>query len=219
MSKAKKIVTLTIGAVALLTILAVLSYAGFRYSGGNKAQVNSTTPFPYKGPEPVFGSIVSSTDKSVTVSTMNGKTQTISITPQTQIVSQVAAGEVGKMLSQIAAGTEVMVLLMEKAPQTALSVSIKPAPYQPATSMPLESIIGKLLTKKGNTLSIKTPASTTVEVVLTKSTVILSNVLQAQKAPGLEALVAGTEVNVVATPEHNGSLAALQLQLLIPFVK
>jgi hypothetical protein len=202
-----------LAAILLIGILAVAAYVVRPPSGTPGSQTQDLPKNP-----PIMGTLVSSTDISVTIALGDQSQKTFTLAEKVQIITQVTSREVGKTLAQIAPGTQVLIQPHEPGSNVADQVSALSAPTiadnDPAG--PLVTITGTLVSTTTSSLTINTPSDPKMKVAITKNTIFISNVLAGQKGKTLNDAVPGTYVQVVGIATTKG-LEVKSVQPLVPF--
>ena len=156
----------------------------------------------------------------------NGAERTFAITPATLVISQVSSGETGKGLSDITAGTLVVLRPSPSNPSTIDSIQISAAgsaaPSAPADapSGPPVSFMGTVVTASPSLLVIKPEGAGAgagnIEVTITGDTAVRSNVLAGQKGKTFDDIRAGTPVFVAGSAGSGSGVVAGTVQVLVP---
>jgi hypothetical protein len=170
------------------------------------------------------GTVTAISPSSISIRQQDGAQKTFAIGPDTLVISQVAAGETGKSLADITAGTLVILRPSPANPGALASIQISGAGAPPAPgaaaaapSGPPVSFMGTVVTVSPSALVIKPqePNAEDVEVAITAGTVVRSNVLAGQKGKTFEDIAAGTPVFIAGTTGDAGVTANI-VQVLVP---
>ena len=166
------------------------------------------------------GPISSVSASSITISKQDGTSATFSVTPSTMVISQVAAGQTGKSVADLANGTMVLVIPSNTNPATAQSISIVPIPAMPAASgaAALTTIAGTVTAVSSGSLTVATAEGPKVPVQLGKDTQLLSNVVSGQKGKIQSDIKAGDAVQVTGIMGATG-IAAQSILFMTPLVQ
>jgi hypothetical protein len=215
----KKTVRYVYICVAVVVVIAAgAAYVHYRSVSMQLAVQNGELPKNHT----LSGVLVSSTPSSVTMTLADGTQQTFSVATTTQIITLVAAGEVGKPLSDIAAGSQVLILPHAANSSVADSVTALPAPavvnQDPAG--PTVEVMGALLATTTASITVKTDTVPSMHITLTKDTRILSYVLTGQKGKTLsdKDVYIGNYVQVMGVASTKG-LVADTVQLILPLAQ
>ena len=168
----------------------------------------------------VVGTYQTSSDTSVTIKLQDGGQRTFAVSSTTKVVSQVASAEVGKTLSQFAAGAAVQVQPSNKSRSTADMILLMPAPV--ATNQdptgPSVTLSGTLVATTTTSISIRTEQDPSLHIELDAGTVVYSNTLAGHKGASLNDTAAGMYVQVEGSASADG-ISARSVQLLVPLVQ
>jgi hypothetical protein len=117
----------------------------------------------------ISGTLDAETPDSITITPQNGQQRTFSVSTSTQVVTQVAADEVGKSLAEISEGTQVLIQPADANATAAKRVTIMPAPVisNQDPSGPPVAISGTLLSTTTSSVTLKTAADKSLRVALT----------------------------------------------------
>mgnify|MGYP001575064677 CR=1 FL=1 len=168
----------------------------------------------------IAGTLTAVTATSITIKLRDSTQQTFSLSSSTLVISQVKSGEVGKTLAQV---VEAPVLVIPKSSNPAAADSIMIVPATPPVTNSIQgtpvSLTGTIVSKTASSITLKPqggPATASaIKVLITKNTLVLSNVLAGQTGKTLNDATPGILVNVFGTTGTAG-VTANTLQLLIP---
>jgi len=161
----------------------------------------------------VIGTLVSATPSAVTVQLQDNSQKTFTVSDATQVISQVANGQTGKTLSDLTAGTMILVV-PDATGAAAAQVSVVPMAPPPPTNGAPASVSGTVASKSATTLVIKPQdGSANMSVTINNTTEVLSNVLAGQPGKTMSDVVAGTMVTVSGTAGATG-IKANSVQIL-----
>lgn len=208
-------------AIIIAVIAAGVSVVAYYRHG---ASSNAVTPDPNTiAPS---GTVTAISADSISIQQQDAVKKTFAISSTTEVISQVSSGQVGKGLADIVAGDMVIIRPNPANPATAGSIQISVLPGAPgsapdsaalAPSGPPASLIGSVVSVSPSMLVIKPEGAdgADVQVTVTKSTVIRSNVLAGQKGKTFEDIAVGSPVFIAGTTGSN-SVIANSVQVLVP---
>lgn len=162
-----------------------------------------------------FGSLVSSTDTTVTIKLQDGSQTSFPISPLTKVVSTVAEGETAKELSDLPVGSMLLVVpgAGDSGAASVQVLSLTPPPSFAAGEIPV-SINGVVVEREGAQLVLSLKDGGQQRVWVTNKTRILSNVPAGQKGMSFSSLETGAQVFVSGSKDLEGVLIAYTLQML-----
>lgn len=168
------------------------------------------------------GSVMAISADSISIQQQDGLQKTFSVSPETRVISQVSSGQVGKGLADIAVGT--MVIIRPSTSNSAAADSIEISAALGASGSASESsspsgtpvsLLGSVVSISPSALVVKPEGATTsVQVTVTKQTVVRSNVLAGEKGKTYEDIAVGSPVFVAGTTGGD-SVIANSIQLLV----
>jgi hypothetical protein len=194
--------------VAVL-VLAVVASLVFSYRSGVQEPDTTITHFIYTNNSVLSGAVTAISASSVTVTKQDGTSATLGITADTQVVSQVSAGQTGKSASAITPGTLVLVIPSPTDASVAQTITIVPSPTPPAISAsmgPPANITGTVTAKGATSMTLRTQGGTAT-VFYSKDTPVFTNVLAGQKGKSLGDIKVGTMIQVSGTTGSTGVTA------------
>jgi hypothetical protein len=213
-----------IEAAVAVAVLAAGAFAAIHY---NKQGAGPDAAMPDPNVVAPAGIVTAVSADSISIRRQeNGAERTFAITPATLVISQVSSGETGKGLSDITAGTLVVLRPSPSNPSTIDSIQISAAgsaaPSAPADapSGPPVSFMGTVVTASPSLLVIKPEGAGAgagnIEVTITGDTAVRSNVLAGQKGKTFDDIRAGTPVFVAGSAGSGSGVVAGTVQVLVP---
>jgi hypothetical protein len=212
--KNEKIIT-TVVALLVLVLLGIVAW--MHYHPTNTAPTGAQNVANYPKYPPILGTLSTSTPTDITIQLQDGSQKTFTISSTTPVVSQVKAGEVGKFLTQLTSGIQLMVQPKNADASVAQSITVMTMPVAPANNLsgPPATISGLVISKTATSLTITNDSSPGINVVLGKNTIVLTNVLAGEKGKTLDDIAVNNYVVVFGTAGTRG-LNAVSVQLLVP---
>lgn len=198
---------------AAISIFIASIFGGHQAAPAPQAQVQNTPTNTTASAQPAAsaaGTIVSATPQSITVATKGGN-QTFVISASTIVKSVVAAGEVGKNVSQLTPGMQVLVVSMQSDPTTAQTINVPPPPPPTAPAIGAVGLSGSMVSVSESTLTLKLGDGTTKKVAVNAKTEVLSNVSAGQTGTTLSGIPASSSVQVLGTVVGGVTTAVLVL--------
>lgn len=184
-----------------------LSYYVSQLTQGSGSQ---TKP-PSNAALPVSGKLVSQTSTRLILSVAGGATQAYSIFPSTTVASQVDDGEIGKYLSELPAGTLLLVHAQDLPGNPVSRVVVLP----PAADSPAIALAGILTQKAAGEIMVSVAGGPDKKVLVDHYTTVRSTVVSGVKGKALSELPIGSKVQIVGTQTSlDGTLKAEMIILL-----
>jgi len=197
-------------ALAVLVVLLVGVWTWYRVSSRPKApQVDTDATF--------MGTLIGSTADSISIET-GSRQKTFSISSTTEIVTEVATGEVGKSLADIPANTMVSVHARTGNNNAAYAVVVLTPPSITNTNNigPVSQSTGKLSKVTDSVVTI-TVGSSTIDALLTKDTTVITSALPGQKGKALSDIPLDTYVTITGYATMDGFVAGT-IEVRTPFI-
>ena len=191
--------------IAVIALVAAAGIAGALYYSG---MLGPRAASPAQGLPHVFGTLTAATPTSITIAGPDGRETVLSVSAQTRVITQVAAGETGKTVEQLPLQSQVLVVQDTADKSVAVSISPLPSPPRPAPGVMLTSAEGTILSKTATGLMLQKDDGTPIGITVDASTQILSNVAAGETGKGFGSLAVGDRVGAVGTLNAGTSIDA-----------
>lgn len=204
------------GVVAALVVLvlAALAVGAYLYSTGRLQSFINPSAQQVGGEvetrSVVSGTVVSTTNNSVTLRQSGGANITLRVSDTTRVESLVGAGERGKTFAELAAGTDVAVVIDQKDSKRADIVSIVPEPPTLPTPTPdaiPAHVVGVVTSASPGELMLTDTAGSSVTVQVPNSVTVLTRVASGETGKTYADITPGATVQVSGLTTTSGFTA------------